>query len=65
MLENGPPKIAAAGKYAIDELGGLIPMDIVVDGFMQLVEDEELNGAVMRITNGDGAVLHRFSGQGM
>lgn len=54
------PKAGRAGQMAIDELGGLIPMEKVVDAFMELVENDEHVGTVMTVTNKGGAVPARF-----
>ncbi|CAH1268804.1 15-hydroxyprostaglandin dehydrogenase [NAD(+)]-like [Branchiostoma lanceolatum] len=37
-----------------EKLGGLLPVSTVVEGFLQLVEDDTQNGAVMRVTLAKG-----------
>jgi len=60
MLENSPPKEAAMGQAAIDSLGGLIPMENVERAFMDLVTNDEHVGSIMRITNANGAEVHKY-----
>lgn len=54
------PKFGAAGKMAIESLGGLIPMENVVAAFMDLVEKTENNGTVMTVTNKHGCMPMKF-----
>ena len=58
LLEH--PQLGAAGRMAVDERGGLIPMEVVVGGFMELVEDEGNSGAVMTVTNAGGCTPMKF-----
>jgi len=48
------PKLGAAGKMAIDSLGGMIPLETVTDAFMELIEDDSHNGTVLTVTNAYG-----------
>ncbi|KAI8491041.1 hypothetical protein Bbelb_310820 [Branchiostoma belcheri] len=43
-----------------EKLGGLLPVSTVVDGFLQLVEDETRNGAVMRVTLAKGIDFKKY-----
>ena len=54
------PNLGAAGKQAIDSLGGMIPMDVVSGAFMDLIENQEHNGAVLTVTNQGGVVPMKF-----
>jgi NAD(P)-dependent dehydrogenase (short-subunit alcohol dehydrogenase family) len=63
MVDHGPPKIAAAGKRAVEELGGLIPMDLVMDAAMDLIENEENVGVVQTVTNAGGIRRHMFGNE--
>ena len=54
------PYLGAAGKQAIDSLGGMIPIDIVSGAFMDLIEDKDHNGTVLTVTNTGGVVPMKF-----
>ncbi|XP_078608683.1 15-hydroxyprostaglandin dehydrogenase [NAD(+)]-like [Branchiostoma floridae x Branchiostoma japonicum] len=68
-----PPRVAATPEEQLkadahwaytDSQGGLLQVSEVVDGFLQLVEDDSKNGAVMRITKQKGVDYQPYGGGG-
>mmetsp|Transcript_13647 Transcript_13647/g.27911 ORF Transcript_13647/g.27911 Transcript_13647/m.27911 type:complete len:260 (-) Transcript_13647:99-878(-) len=54
------PRLGKAGRDAVESLGGMMDMDVVTGAFMDLVEREEYNSAVLTVTKGGGVMKMKF-----